>query len=259
MYKIKRKPFIYAYKNYSQGAKALREGLNALLIQHRNSRFRGKWFKNVINWGCSDIPNEQVHKCNILNHPSAVNNAACKLRCFEILSEQGVSIPEYTISKETALQWARDGDLIVCRTKLRGHSGEGIILWEYVEGANIPDAKLYVKYIKKQDEFRVHVFKDKVLDIQQKKRKKDVPNEEVNWKVRNRGNGFIYAREGVVLPESVRSLACDSIRSLSLDFGAVDIIHNKKQDKYYVLEVNTAPGLYGTTLENYLAAFKEVV
>lgn len=253
------RPFIYAYKNASQGARELRKGLHAMMVQHENSKFVWKPNKTVINWGASSIPNNKVLACNVINHPNAVNNSSCKLSCFEILSQQGVSVPDWTISKQEALEWAREGHIIVCRTLLRGHSGKGIILYEYVEGAAMPDAKLYVKYVKKKHEYRVHVFNGEILDVQQKKRKLDVQDQEVNWQIRNRGNGFIYAREGVALPEHVLELACRAVSVLKLDFGAVDLIYNEKQDKYYVLEVNTAPGLYGTTLERYLDKFKEVL
>jgi D-alanine-D-alanine ligase-like ATP-grasp enzyme len=40
-----------------------------------------------------------------------------------------------------------------------------------------------------------------------------------------------------------------------LDFGAVDIIYNAKRNECYVLEVNTAPGLEGTTVEKYATKF----
>jgi D-alanine-D-alanine ligase-like ATP-grasp enzyme len=44
-----------------------------------------------------------------------------------------------------------------------------------------------------------------------------------------------------------------------LDFGAVDVIYNRAQDKAYVLEVNTAPGLEGSTLDNYVEAIQKVL
>ena len=46
-------------------------------------------------------------------------------------------------------------------------------------------------------------------------------------------------------------LACTISR---LDFGAVDVIYNTHQNKYYVLEVNTAPGLEGQTVTIYANA-----
>jgi D-alanine-D-alanine ligase-like ATP-grasp enzyme len=42
-----------------------------------------------------------------------------------------------------------------------------------------------------------------------------------------------------------------------LDFGAVDVIWNEKQQRAYVLEVNTAPGLEGQTVDDYARGIKE--
>jgi len=50
-------------------------------------------------------------------------------------------------------------------------------------------------------------------------------------------------------------VALAAVSALGLDFGAVDIIYNEHENQYYVLEVNTAPGLEGTTVEKYAEAF----
>ena len=38
------------------------------------------------------------------------------------------------------------------------------------------------------------------------------------------------------------------------DFGAFDVIYNQKKNQAFVLECNTAPGIEGTTLDNYVEA-----
>jgi glutathione synthase/RimK-type ligase-like ATP-grasp enzyme len=40
-----------------------------------------------------------------------------------------------------------------------------------------------------------------------------------------------------------------------LDFGAVDVIWNERQQRAYVLEINSAPGLEGTTIDDYVRYF----
>lgn len=119
------------------------------------------------------------------------------------------------------------------------------------------DAPLYVKYIKKQQEYRVHVFNGSVIDVQRKMRRTDTPTEEVNWKIRNHSNGFIFGREGVELPTSATDMCVAAVQAIGLDFGAVDVIYNERSDTYYVLEVNTACGLIGTTLDKYKTAILE--
>ena len=55
-------------------------------------------------------------------------------------------------------------------------------------------------------------------------------------------------------PEGIVEQAKRSVIEAGLDFGAVDVIYNVHHKKAYVLEVNTAPGLEGTTLEVYARA-----
>ena len=95
------------------------------------------------------------------------------------------------------------------------------------------------------------------MDIQRKARKRDVPDDAVNWQVRNLDGGFIFAREGVVASPVASEEAVKAVESLSLDFGAVDLIYNAREDKYYVLECNSAPGLSGSTLDGYAERFRE--
>lgn len=148
---------------------------------------------------------------------------------------------------------------IVQRTLLRGSEGKGISIHD--DPSTLEPAPLYVRYIPKTQEYRVHVVKGKVIDVQRKARSSDTPDEDVNWQVRNHKNGFIFMREGVTpasVPEKVIRNSLESMRLLGLDFGAVDIIWNQQHDKAYVLEVNTSPGMTGTTLDKYCEAFQAV-
>ena len=107
----------------------------------------------------------------------------------------------------------------------------------------------------------MHVFNGEVIDVQRKARKIDVPDEEINWLVRSHDNGFIYAREGVErVPylNRLKELALETAHLCSLSFGAVDIIYNQEGDRCYVLEINSAPGLEGTTLERYCEAMRRI-
>src|SRR5690606_19684161 len=119
------------------------------------------------------------------------------------------------------------------------------------------DAPLYVEYKKKQDEYRVHVYQKfgngeqvaEVFDIQRKARRQDAVNP--NWQIRNHQNGFIYRRNDVECPQVVQEAAVNCLNKTNLFFGAVDVIYNAANNRAYVLEINTAPGLSGTTVDNY--------
>ena len=97
-----------------------------------------------------------------------------------------------------------------------------------------------------------------MIHKQRKARRLDVPDEEVNWKVRNHDNGFIFQIEDFDLPEDCEKQAIAAVEALDLDFGAVDVVYNGKEQKAYVLEVNSAPGLSGTTLDKYVEVFDGV-
>jgi D-alanine-D-alanine ligase-like ATP-grasp enzyme len=69
----------------------------------------------------------------------------------------------------------------------------------------------------------------------------------------------VFCRDGVVVSDDLKSIAIQAINALSLDFGAVDIIYNQHENKYYVLEINTAPALAGTTLDSYVSAITKLL
>lgn len=252
---------IYPYMVGSRSVKALKDTLGIRIIKREASKLQGDKGKVVINWGNSELPPE-IMKCRVINAPEAVLRATHKLRFFQAMEGTRLTPPFCTGSGAALNAMSEMGD-IVCRHKLQGHSGEGIEIWHMKKGSNqdpIPSAPLYVSYIKKSEEFRCHVFQGKVVDIQRKARRKDVPDDEVNWQVRNHSNGFVYAREGVekwYRSSGLVEAATRTIKTLGLDFGAVDIIWNEKQDKFYVLEVNTAPGLEGHTVQVYSEAFSK--
>lgn len=243
------KTFLYPYKDGSASAKALAQALGIKRIKREGSNFKQAANKIIINWGSSDLPYTDTPT---LNRPANITQATNKLKFFQSLGHDNPFIVPWTADQDEVRTWMEEGAIVVVRHKLTGHSGEGI---ELIEGEDdIPDAPLYTKYVNKKHEFRIHLTTNGIFDIQRKARKTDVPDENVNWKIRNLDGGFIYAREGFTLPDVVRDAAIEIFNTTGLDFGAVDIIYNEHQNKAYVLEINTAPGLTGTTLDKYVEA-----
>ena len=248
---------VYPYKQGSKSAKALAAALGCKVVKHEGKplKFNGL----LINWGSSNIKREIGGVHVMLNSPVRINIASNKLKSFDSLKEGDVCIPEYTTDRKVAEEWLDAGKTVVVRTKLNGHSGEGILIVEPAEGkGGLVPAPLYVKYVPKNNEYRVHVCHGVPFFIQRKARNRDVEDEKVNWQVRNHQNGFIYAHKDVEVSEEVKKQAIAAIATIGLDFGAVDIIETKA-GKAYVLEVNTACGLEGTTLDKYVEQFKKVV
>lgn len=254
---------ILPYKNGSRSGAALANALGVRQIRLAGSTIQRQRPKKIINWGNSgrNLPPQGLgSQHTVINSLTAVAAAANKLNTFNLLYSAYVRIPEYTTEYETAYNWMdEDSNVrVVERHQLTGHSGAGIVIAEAIDALS-DSAHLYVKYVKKQDEYRVHIMAGEVIDVQRKARRSDVPDEEVNWQVRNRQNGFCYMRENVNPDADVIEQSLNAIEALGLDFGAVDVIWNAHQGKAYVLEVNTACGLEGTTLERYKVAFQELL
>ena len=239
------------YKLGSNSAKLLAQrftelrGRKVFQVARDSKTYKNKRTPIIINWGCSDAPCWYKGVNKWINNPLSTRVAGNKLLTFQALQQAGnVNIPEFTYERNIAAAW---GTTIVARGTLTGHSGIGISICNV--GEDIPVVPLYVKYIKKQKEFRVHVIFGKVVDIQQKKKREGFEN--ANFQVRNHANGWVYCRENITEPAGLRDNALNAVAALGLAFGAVDIIWNEKQNKCYVLEVNTAPGLEGSSVKMY--------
>ena len=72
--------------------------------------------------------------------------------------------------------------------------------------------------------------------------------------IRNHANGWVYTRAEILPSEELLSSSIEAVKLLGLNFGAVDIGHRLIDNKLFVFEVNTAPGLEGTTLDKYSKA-----
>lgn len=232
---------IYPHQRGIPSARTLARALNGLVIKRQGSRFSQKRRHLVVNWGASDCPYD-VH----FNQPEAVRVASNKEQAFVAMERSGVTIPKFTTDKAVARNWDTS---VVVRRLLNSYAGRGIEVVD-TECHELPDAPLYTEYVPKTDEYRVHVMRDNAFFVQRKARSYACDNP--NWQIRNHDNGFVFAHnENRPIPDDVVTQAVKAVDSIGLDFGAVDVVWNKRREKAYVLEVNTAPGLTGETITKY--------
>jgi len=267
---------VLPYKQGSKSAKALAEALGGKVLKLVESTFRPKHEDIIINWGRTEqyITPSCLINCSggcgncdptVLNPSGRVISASNKLRFFELTKDLNIC-PRFWTNKDEIPDEAFP---IVCRTVLAGHSGDGIVIAN--DRSELVPAPLYVEYKKKKDEYRIHVgcritpyvgelnpggLETTIIASQRKAKRHDAEN--VNWQVRNLSNGFVYVREGVNPPSDVIEKAKQALEASGLDFGAVDVIYNASEEKAYVLEINTAPGLEGQTVEDYANFFRNV-
>lgn len=248
--------FMWPYQMGSQGAKQLAQALG---IKRTQRWVRANRNKVVINWGCSYIPAFPFRspRTIIVNSPGTVKIAADKARTLYHIKNL-VRLPARPLTVPWVTSWDNiptDWSKVVARTVLTGHSGEGVVIGTKDE---VPkDCQLYTKYLGRRQEWRVHVVERQVIDVQRKARRRGV---ETNWQVRSHDNGWVYCRQGI---EGVHpDLGVEAIRAvhgLGLTFGAVDLVVPEEDPRPYVLEINTAPGLEGQTIEKYRAALETII
>lgn len=257
---------VLPYRQGSKSAKALAEALGGKVLKLEGSKFKYKDGDIVINWGYSACAQLVDDMTKHLTYPDSakihnwqenrMRGASNKLLFFNHMKEVKPNLtPDFWTKRE---EIPTDVYPIVCRTILAGHSGQGIVIAD--EPDSLVDAPLYVKYEKKKDEYRVHCGKtgeeSTIIAVQRKARRNGA--EEVNWQVRSHDNGFVFIRNNINPPSCVIEAALESFKASSLDFGAIDVIFNSQQEKAYVLEINTAPGLEGQTITDYAKFFKGV-
>lgn len=176
-----------------------------------------------------------------------------KLTQFRFFETKSLSALEFTTDRVVAQRWLDSGNDVFGRKFLSSSCGKGIIVFPAGNGIDPAGVcPVYTKYKKKKREFRVHVFKDKVVRVVEKKLRKDWEGPR-DSKIRNLANGFCFCScENE--PEGLRQLAVAGAGVVQSDFKGVDIGFNEKNNELFLIEVNSAPGIEGSNLEAYVNA-----
>lgn len=251
--------FLLPYRAGSASARELATALGVRRINLVRTRYRPRPSDTIINWGNAG---EEYTHLRYINPTPSVRMARDKLATFRALVERGVPTVEFTDNAGVAQEWLCNGALVFQRSTTTGQGGAGITVLQ--PGARTSPAPLYTKAFRARNEYRIHicrmrdegssVFEHLMIDAQKKRRRDGV----VPGLIRNLENGYVFCRENVTPGASVIKAASDAVAALRLDFGAVDILA-KESGEVAVLEVNTAPGLEGTTIERYADAIRSLL
>lgn len=214
--------------------------------------------------GASSIPQlaeASARNIRVYNKPSAVTKAVNKATAFSAWLAGGVPVPKFWLDSNSVTRG--NNDIILVRTQLQASCGDGIVVVRPAE--SIPSGhQLYVKYVSKLHEYRIHVVLGEAILVQQKRKREGFEQDHNQSLIRNYDNGWVFAVNAITWQDSsteakVKAAAVKAVEVLGLDFGAVDIIVGKRDGNPYVLEVNTAPGIESPTLlEAYRNKFNEV-
>lgn len=247
----------------SAGARRLARELGVRLIRDGGSRYRYRPGDVIINWGNSE-PMPGVPDSAYVNHPAAVATAIDKRETWSILEGEGIPTVEWTTDHSEALRWMREhDDRCFVRTTLRGTKGIGMEAfsrdgteWTRPMYEMFDEGHTYVKVFGRNprnvDEYRIHVAHGEVIDRQQKRRRNRNEYEgRIDPYIRSHDRGWVFCREGLVAFSELDKAAKEAVEALGLDFGAVDCARSRRSGEVCVYEVNSAPGLEGTTIGVY--------
>lgn len=252
MLKRRTKFWLYPYKGGSNAVRLLSDALGARVIKRERSKYRRQVRDFVINWG-STVPFDNGP---VVNNYQSVRVATSKMETFGTLADAGVPVPAWTRDKSVATEWAQRGR-ILGRDLDRGSQGRGITVYD--KGSQLGDHLFYVRYMRKEREFRVHVMKGTVIFVQEKLKKRE--NDNADKYIRSHGRGWCFAFHHLVdkpAPQAVLDIGVAAVRAIGLDFGAVDIAWSDARGAT-VLEVNTAPGIEESSLVAYADAFQRLL
>jgi len=206
------------------------------------------------------------------------------------------NVADYYSSGDIIRAVERDGVVFPLIGRKRHHQGgKGLWIClskGHLEAARSAGADYFQKYIDIVSEYRLHVFCGNIIHAV----KKVENTSEVSWIAQRKEKVTEYATKnnirldnstmdcvlghmvkeaelpdrivrsnkrgwkfsGVTLntiPEALKNAAVKAVSVIGLDFGAVDCAIDTRRHPF-IIEVNTGPGLQGTSLEKYVAAFR---
>ncbi len=193
----------------------------------------------ILRWGNDKEIAFSVNR--VINSAEAVALARNKPAALEVMAAGGLRVPRFVHEPPA-----------IGRTRYH-QGGDGLVIWN--EGEPQPQASYFLEIVPSTQEFRVHVVGGRAIAWQRKV--KEEGSVEVDDLIRNfnRGWRFQHIKERAWLSQP----AIAAVKSLGLDFGAVDILHNADSHQVWILEVNTAPALEGMTFERWVEALRGLI
>lgn len=216
------------------------------ILEQTLSSLTSDW---VLNWGrqTGDFGER------VINPPDGVLLASEKVTALQTMAAQGAAVPEVFTDVLEAHTIVDDRPLVGRTTNHRAGSG----FWlcnnrEEVARSALRGATHWMPFIPHvEHEYRVHVFNGKVIKTSEKLGGTGF--------IRTHRHGWAFRNPILSFDERqpIRKAARKAVRSLTLDFGAVDLLQDH-EGGIWILEVNTAPSLTSSTSST-LRAYLEAI
>lgn len=192
-------------------------------------------YNTVIKYGFS----KKIKANNVINKHKHTLIAMDKLKTFEALKNSIYIVP-YTTDKEVAKTWLDYG--VAARSSTTDSNSKGLTYCDTIEEIENTPAILWTKYIEHTHEFRVNIWRNKVVSVYTKY----IDKEHFRFKL------FQGVEEHPQLVELVNEV----YKKIGLDWCGIDILRDYN-GSLYLLEVNSAPILFPYTLKKLVNIIKK--
>lgn len=261
--------FILTHSNLYPSARALRNKIEELSRNHLYIATGIDEISNLskrvigIRWGNSNPVPSNVMDFE-LNSPSLIRTFSNK-QSFSSTFKEEFWTPEFHKEQPDSTVFP-----VLIRTTLNGFGGVGIIPCKTFEDfkKNWMGNGFWTPYYNLDSEFRVHVIDGEVVRIFRKIKDNEV-SEQGEFNIRNSRLGWHFGLTGSDPNkfESLRKLSTlfwESVKgkfNIKHGFYGLDVGWSKKNQRYFVLEGNTAPSLASNenTLSAYANKFVEIL
>ena len=200
----------------------------------------------LIRWGCTNPVRYEPR--SVLNNKESVAKTSHKLDMLELFYNNNITVPAHTSSMDTALTLKKP----LLGRRINHTRGKDIVLCLENNDVRSSDSNFWISFIPTKYELRVYMFKGEILCVMKKEFEEldDKYRWESEWTTR------VFETENRELLSNIKSESLRAIETLRLDFGAADVIVDDN-NKVFVLEVNSAPQLWGVALNKLKSKFIE--
>lgn len=205
----------------------------------KNKTFSVKNYALLFNYGISKLTNG-VRK---LNKALFVKTSISKINSFNIFKATNIPCPNFTTDYKEALTWVKD-HIIAVRSIENGNNTDGLTFCQTKACiTKNKTAPLFTQYIPHNKEFRINCWKDEIVSVYEKI-------------LVNNNTGFKFKLLKNFNDNEITTIVQKLYKALPLDWYGLDIILGE-DNKYYVLEINSAPILFPYTINKLINKLKK--